>query len=359
MQLTPEQENAISNTLRDIKNKKKIVKIGGFAGTGKTTLILELRDKLPGEWAVCAYTGKAANVLRKKGLSDSSTIHSLIYVPKKDSSGNIALDQHGSPIFILNPNLDCYGILVDEASMVGKDIYQDLLSFNKPVIFIGDHGQLEPVGSGEVNVMQTPDYRLEKIHRNAGEIAKFAEFVRMGYRPEAFAARSTGTVRFINKQQAAQELLNYDQIICGYNKVRVEVNLRIRAAHGQTDNWPVVGDRVMCLRNNSEKGLFNGMQGTVDYLYPKQKNRMIFTSDNKSYDIFFDPTQFNKPRYDFSGHRSDPNPFDFCYAITCHKAQGDEFDRVMVFEQRSGMWDFKRWAYTAASRAKILLTWVI
>lgn len=358
VKLTQEQENIISQVLNAIKIKG-IVRIGGYAGTGKTTIIQEF-IKLLDNWAVCAYTGKAANILRKKGIPDASTIHSLIYVPMTDGQGNVVKDKHGSPIFILNKDIDCNGFIVDEASMVNREIYEDLRSFNKPIIFVGDHGQLEPVGS-EINLMKNPDFRLEKIHRNAGDIAIFAEFVRKGYNPAAFEHRvHSNAVRFLTKQQAEKELLTPDQIICAFNKTRVSLNKRIRyAQYGVTENWPVQGEKVMCLRNCKKNGLFNGMQGVVEYLYP-DKNRMVFQSDGKSYDVFFDPSYFNQESYDFSkSQRDDPIPFDFCDTITCHKAQGDEFDDVMVLEQRCSLWDFKRWAYTAASRAKVRLTWII
>jgi exodeoxyribonuclease-5 len=352
MQLTPEQKHVITELL---KFEKPIQTLGGYAGTGKTTVIQNLRRFLP-TWAVCAYTGKAANILRKKKIDDASTIHSLIYVPQKDAAGNIVLDANGSPIFILNPDLSAEGIIVDEASMVSKDLYDDLKSFNKPLIFVGDHGQLEPIGS-DVNLMKSPDFKLEQIHRNAGEIAHFAEFVRKGFRPAAFEMRSSGKVQFISKFQADQYIANVDQVICAFNKTRVEINRKVRKEKGYEKNWPNVGEKVMCLRNNKLAGLFNGMQGTVDQLFKTPKNKMTFISDGKHYDILFDPTQFNKEKYDFSMDRDDPNPFDFCYCITCHKSQGDEFDNVLVLEQKCDMWDHRRWTYTAASRAKVGLIW--
>ena len=62
-----------------LKFHKPIQTLGGYAGTGKSTVISHLIDILP-NWKVCAFTGKAANVLRKKGVP-ATTIHSLIYKP--------------------------------------------------------------------------------------------------------------------------------------------------------------------------------------------------------------------------------------------------------------------------------------
>ncbi len=144
--------------------------------TGKTTVIRELVRRLP-DYAVCAYTGKAANVLRRKGMA-ASTIHALIYRPVVDEVGRIV-----DPVeFELIPRWEFkpHGIIVDEASMVGKVIHADLLSLQVPLIFVGDHGQLEPVGDTGFNLMATPDVTLETIHRNAGPIARFAEHLRRG-----------------------------------------------------------------------------------------------------------------------------------------------------------------------------------
>lgn len=352
--LTDEQKRIISEIL---KFKKQVIRVGGFAGTGKTTLIQHLISFLP-NFAVCAFTGKASNVLRKKGVG-ASTIHSLIYTPVVGADGKVVHDKHGNPIFDLADNLPYEGIIVDEASMVSKRLYDDLLSFDLPVIFVGDHGQLEPIG-GDVNVMLNPDFRLETIHRNAGEIAYFAEWIRNGYNPAAFArSYPCKKVTFINKWEADRYLLYVDQIICAYNQSRVELNARVRYGKGFPPGVPVAGDRIMCLRNNRQIGLFNGMQGVIDYLY-HDENRMKFRSEDRIFDILYDPAQYGRVKYNLEDyHKDDPSPFDWCYCITAHKAQGDEWDKVMVFEQKCKKWDHRRWAYTAASRAKERLIWVV
>src|ERR1035437_2845026 len=166
MELSKEQQTIVNEV---IKLKQLINRIAGFAGTGKSFLIPHILERLP-NFAVCAPTGRAAQILRSKGVENASTIHSLIYKPKMDSYGNIILDKNGSPIFILNPDLPYEGIIADESSMISKELYEDLLSFGIPLICLGDSGQLPPVGN-EMNLMDNPDFTLETIHRNAGEIA--------------------------------------------------------------------------------------------------------------------------------------------------------------------------------------------
>lgn len=352
--LTKEQKHAITNIVKDIRNKQ-VISLSGYAGTGKTTLVQYITRALD-NWAVAAYTGKAADVLRMKGVQDASTIHSLIYVPEKDESGNIALDQYGNPIFILNPDIGVDGIVIDEASMVSDTIYNDLLTFNIPIVFVGDGGQLPPIGQ-DINLMSTPDYTLETIHRNAGEIAYFAEFIRKGYRPAAYASRATNKIEFISKKQTERYYTEVDQVICGYNKTRVEINTAARHLRGYKGNWPNAGERVMCLRNDKKLGLFNGMQGVVESVSAKPKNKMVFKTGQFSTELFFDPSQFNKVKYDFSFGRDEPHPFDFCEAITAYKAQGSEYDSVLAIEQQCELWEAKRWSYTVASRAKSSLIW--
>jgi exodeoxyribonuclease-5 len=358
MKLSEEQRDVVRNII-DAISKQQVVRMGGFAGTGKTTVISHLLQYL-GNWAVCAYTGKAANVLRKKKLQ-ASTIHSLIYVPLKDVNGNIVLDSSGSPIFVLATSLDYEGILVDESSMVSEEIDKDLKSFGLPIIYVGDHGQLEPVSDIKgFNLMKNPDFKLETIHRNAGPIAHFADFIRKGYRPSSYANRYSGPeIQFIPRWDANKRLTEVDQIICAYNKTRVELNGKVRAMKGFNADWPQVGDKVMCLRNNRQRAIFNGMQGTIEQLGPgKPLNKMIFRSDEKDYELYFDPATFMTEKAEISHNRDDPDPFDYAYAITAHKSQGDEWGKVMVIEQKCDLWDHKRWAYTAASRAKEKLIWV-
>jgi|688.fasta_scaffold22242_6 exodeoxyribonuclease-5 len=344
MKLTEEQKSIIRNILKFDKN---IYKLGGFAGTGKSTVIKHLVAALP-NFAVCAYTGKAASILRKKGIEQAKTIHSLIYKAHQDENNNV--------YFTLENYIDYEGIIVDESSMVSEEIYKDLTYFNKPIIFVGDHGQLEPIGDNKFNIMREPDFTLEKIHRNSGEIAHFAEYVRNGYRPSSWQHRSSGEkVKFVDKNYYKQVVSDVDQIICAFNKTRAEVNRNVRVELGKNTDGPQVGDKIICLRNNKSKGLYNGMQGFIGWFHTK--NFIQFVSEEFSNDINIDLNFFNSIKYEFDFSKESPNPFDYAYAITCHKAQGDEFDKVLVMEQKCDLWSHSKWTYTAASRAKKQLYW--
>jgi len=346
MKLTKEQKNVIAEVLKFHKNE---ITVGGHAGCGKTTIIQHLITLLPG-FAVCAYTGKATNVLRTKGVEKASTIHSLIYKPYVDVNKKV--------YFSLASNIEYEGIVVDEASMVSSTIYKDLMSFKKPVIFVGDHGQLEPIGDS-FNLMQNPDYKLETIHRNAGEIAHFAEYIRNGYRPASWEVRhgSSDKIQFLNKQNYVNVFEDVDQIICAFNKTRAEVNKKVRDAQNRGAK-PEIGDRVICLRNDAKLGLFNGMQGEIVDL---NKFMMTFQSEDNTFDnsieIAYEPSVFGQVKYEFDRDRDSPHPFDYAYAVTAHKFQGSEQNKILVLEQKCDLWDSKRWSYTAASRAREKIYW--
>jgi len=345
--LTDKQKQALYQIVTGLKNGAEQITLGGYAGTGKTTLINYLTKFYP-NYGVCAYTGKAANVLRKKGISSSTTIHSRIYKP---------FFENGVVYFDLTPDPGCDGFIVDEASMVSEEIYDDLKSFGLPMIFVGDHGQLEPIDSN-FNLMLTPDYRLEEIHRNAGPIAKFAQHVRNGLNPRGFKEEGSD-VEFVTTL-SDQLLTEVSQVICAYNKTRVSINTQIRNALGHQGVLNV-GERIMCLKNNRHQGLFNGMQGIVVNLYrgPRGRKLMDFEFDGFIYNgVPYEEDQFGQEKYKIKyGGGDSPNPFDYAYCVTAHKAQGDEWDDVLVVEQRCKNWDHRRWAYTAASRAKTKLRW--
>lgn len=340
MKLTVEQKHVIKEIM---SFKKDEVRLGGLAGTGKSTVVKHLAELLP-DFKVCAYTGKAASVLTKKGIK-ASTIHSLIYKAYTDQNNKVR--------FSLSPSLDCKGIIVDEASMVSSALYKDLRWFGKPMIFVGDHGQLEPIGD-DFNLMSDPDYRLETIHRNAGEIAHFAQHIRGGYRASGWQLKGSGEkIKFVPRGSHRPLASKVDQVICAFNKTRAEMNIAAREQFRMDPASPCVGDRVMCLKNNRELGLFNGMQGEIALM--NDDGTFVFESGDLVEEVPYDKATFNQVKYEFDP--DGPIPFDYAYAITAHRAQGSEYDSVMVLEQRCDLWDHRRWAYTAASRAKERLYW--
>jgi exodeoxyribonuclease-5 len=351
MQLTEEQKDVIKGILKSLDNEQ-IVTMGGLAGVGKSTICRTLLQALKNKglsFAVSAYTGKAANVLRKKGLG-ANTIHSMIYRPETDSKSETTW--HLIPKWEIEEQVD--GFIIDEASMVSREIHQDLVSFGLPIIYVGDHGQLEPIGT-KFNLMENPMYRLETVHRNAGEIAHFAEHLRKGNSASTFSASQK--VQIVEESVIEdRHLAAVDQIIVAFNKTRVKLNQRVRKEKKIDFTFIAKGEKIICLRNSRQLGLFNGMQGVVTKVHKNEK--FDFTSDGLIFhQIKYDHDQFGQESNQFE-FKQEANPFDYAYAITCHKAQGDQFGNVIVYEQRCDNWDHVRWSYTAASRAVNGLIWV-
>jgi exodeoxyribonuclease-5 len=351
MLLTKEQSAAVEILLRRM-NHEPYVTQGGYAGTGKSTILAHLASQLP-SFAVVTPTGTAAAVLRKKGLIEASTIHSKIYHAVALPDGMVRFELKS------RTKIDCRGFLVDEASMVGRKVFQDLQSFGLPSIAVGDHGQLEPVGDSDFNLMSDPTVTLSTIHRNAGPISHFAEHLRHGHSPWSFD--DTSTVRVLEDDDVTNDLLeSVDQVILAKNSLRVELNNLIRKLHGFKGRVRV-GEQIICLRKNHGLGIFNGQQGVITALHPGHPPMLDFQVDGVLYPMIpYDPDQFGKETGPQGYTPGMPvNFFDFAYVLTGHKSQGDEFPSVLVGEPSPGtMWAHERWTYTVASRARERLYWV-
>ncbi len=385
MKYSREQQHAIASVLRwaqDPMSETRLT-LGGYAGTGKTTIIKEILRQLGEERvAVCAFTGKAAYVLRSKGVQQAQTIHSLIYAPAEicitcnrwsDTCSNAnALNEK---INEANPNgprrpvcprggsatrfglvhkLKHELIIVDEASMLNRRLMEDLETFGIKTLYVGDHGQLQPIGD-DPRLMESPALRLERIHRQAAEssVIKFAHGVRSGRHPSGFHSDRQVQVR----RAPPQDIARYDVVLCGFNRTRVALNRSIRQARGFSGALPNPGERVVCLRNDRDYAIFNGMQATV---VKRDAVDMTVVDDGgvEFRNIPFEASQFNAPKT-FRDYTGEATLWDFGYAMTTHKSQGSEWKSVCVVEELVAAWDCARWRYTAATRASDHLTYVI
>ena len=356
IELTDEQGKAIKAILSWWADRYKIFpcrpfKLAGLAGTGKSTLVPFIIDALGidiGSIAFCAYTGKAAMVLRQKGIP-ASTIHKLIYKPVEDKAGKVH--------FVKKHMLD-YGtklIIVDESSMVGTQIQKDLESYGIPILYIGDHGQLPPVSKDLSDIMMKPDFRLETIHRQAldNPIIYIAHKARIGEQIK-LGTYGNKVMKIMHKKLDDDMLWKATQLLCGRNNTRRNLNLKFRTKLGYQDisEYPVVNDKLICLKNSSESGLINGMIGTCTY-YDSKEHDLTFETDYGeafagfpvAHEIF---TSAQPVKYEKGIEQ-----FDYGYAITVHKSQGSQFNKVLLFEEFLGNdWDLhKRWLYTGITRA--------
>lgn len=366
--------------------KSPFITLGGYAGTGKTTLIGVLRSELHKadkklKVAFCSYTGKATRVLGSKLVAAKtsrkqdtvSTIHGLIYTPivneKEQITGWARKDSITSDL-----------IIIDEASMVDRDIWRDLLSYSVPIIAVGDHGQLPPI-RGNFNLMENPDLRLEKIHRQAknNPIIEMSVAARTdGKIPFGQFRSKSGIVTKVSQKDSevqediADQLSGYNKntlVLCGFNRTRIRLNRFIREALGFDSIQPEVNDRVICLRNNHESCIYNGMLGTILRIAKEDEewysSEIQMDDETGTFDGFISVEQFNnQSSLNFTKDRSRimaGDLFDFGYALTVHKAQGSQAKKVILFEERFSKMDdemWRRWLYTAVTRAEEEL-WIV
>jgi exodeoxyribonuclease-5 len=376
-ELSDKQQSAVKNILGWYQGgNNQYITLGGYAGTGKTTLmgflskVLREKDKKI-KIAFCSFTGKASRVLQRKLRDTNSiykydytgTIHRLIYRPVTDDKGEVInWERMATDEFLYDL------IVVDEASMITRNIWNDLLSFKKPILAVGDHGQLPPI-DGNFNLMENPQLRLEEIYRQQinNPIIKVSEIARKyGRIPvEEFS----NTVKKLDKKNPdTGELLesmfeSYDtdtMVLTGYNRSRVRLNQGIRQLLGFETPTPSQGDRVICLKNNHKEEIFNGMMGTVLNVIEGNLDGYEYYDAEIELDEE-DYPYFGKISKDQFGQQSTINNvidsvdlFDFGYALTVHKAQGSQAKRVVVFEERFSRMDdemWRRWLYTAVTRA--------
>ena len=361
-QWSPEQAAALDKVGRWLAaGEPQVFRLFGYAGVGKTTLAKRLAESASGDTAFAAFTGKAALVMRSKGCAGASTIHALIY---RASEG-----EDGAPTFTLNhdgPASRAALIVIDECSMVDAELGRDLLSFGKPILVLGDPAQLPPVKGGGFFTEAEPDVMLKTIHRQAEDnpIIRLSEIVRSG---GEIAYGQYGESRVIRRDEIdAADVLAADQILLGVNRTRRLYNQRIRQLRGIEEPLPVAGDKLVCLRNERVKGLINGGLWRVETFSGLRKDfvRMTVKSEDDPGRAavkvavlrqFFEGVEADLPY----ATRRESDEFDYGYALTVHKAQGSQWDSVVLFDESRAFREHRaRWLYTGLTRAARRLTLV-
>ena len=388
MELTAKQLEGLEIAVRRYKERKKYTCIAGYAGTGKSTLISFIIDALgvdkDNEVCYVAFTGKAATVLRAKGCANACTAHRLLYHarPKADGSGFIFIKKSKEDFKHLKV------IVVDEVSMLPKEMWELLLSRGVYVLATGDPGQLPPIDPDTDNhVLDEPHVFLDEIMRQAqdSEIIRLSMWVREGKPIAEFPCKNEQVMIIDKKDLNTGMYLWPDQILCAKNATRNDINRTVRAIKGYGSE-PCIGDKIIGLTNHwdfpSACGawdLTNGTIGTIQFMekkpvYPPYwiyNGPVDYLYTTMGIDGCEDDWFFNIPiDYKFlttsvsaftkkqeaqlrKRNMSAPYDFSYAYAITTHKAQGSEWNKVLVFEES---WptgeDHIRWLYTAVTRAK-------
>jgi len=370
-QFTPHQDSALKAVSHWLKAKPgkhgtpQVFRLFGYAGTGKTTLARHIADGVDGGVKFAAFTGKAALVMRNKGCDGASTIHSLIYRARESG-----VEQPSFELWDDAPASKAKLIVIDECSMVDAEMGRDLLSFECPLLVLGDPAQLPPIQGAGFFTAAEPDAMLTEVHRQAQDdpIVRMSMDVREGRDLEIGRHGESEVVA--RSELDPERVMAADQVLVGRNNTRRAYNMRMRQKQHIEDPLPVAGDKLVCLRNNRKKGLFNGGLWRVkSRTASRAKSSRILSMRLAPDEEFSHKVMKVSVRQDcFEGgcdalpweQRKPYDEFDYGYVLTVHKSQGSQWDDVVLFDESFAFQDSRaRWLYTGITRAAKRLSVVV
>lgn len=393
---------------------RQVYYLAGYAGTGKTTLAQYMAADVSGLVLFAAFTGKAASVLRRKGCPEARTLHSILYdvsdadrtklreleeelrrlLEKKATGADDALDLNDrigtveelireerqrtrGPRFRLNDQSimrEADLLVLDECSMIDERLGRDALSFGKPILVLGDPAQLPPVKGAGFFTAKEPDTLLTEIHRQARDntIISAATSIR---EQRSIPFGEWGDVSHVPHNQVDLTALcvakarEGAQILVGKNESRRKINRAVRRALGFRSLYPMEGEALVILRNDSEMGVLNGVtcraaSDAVDDGDGDLAIRLDYEGglipesplDRVPFDIYRSP-ELEEDWH--PGQNRSALVADWGYALTVHKAQGSEWDEVLLVDDDFAKWNPSlrwQWLYTAITRASSRLT---
>lgn len=352
--------------------RSKFMVLTGGPGTGKTTTTLAIIkgfQAFGGNVLFAAPTGRAAKRMSETTGMEAKTIHRLLEY--KPTDGYIKNEE--------NP-LDCDVLIVDETSMVDIILMYNLLKAvgnNTVVILVGDVDQLPSVGPGNVlkdiiNSEQVNVVKLTRIFRQAqgSAIITNAHRVNKGEFPELKSGKDSDFF-FIEEEEPTKVVeqiqslcttrlpkyykvdpINDIQVLCPMQRGEtgtVNLNTVLQGAlnkstvsikHGGT--LYKLGDKVMQIKNNYDKNVFNGDIGRVTAIDTEDKTLVITYDENP---VDYDVTELDE--------------VVLAYATTVHKSQGSEYKIVVSpFTTQHFMMLQRNLLYTGVTRAKKIMVLV-
>lgn len=388
-QLNEDQADAVDRILDWLYVADSPFVLGGYAGTGKTTLSARLPALLgldPADVLFLTPTNQAQKVLRRRlaAPGPTNTVFSHLYVGLPRHCERCPAEA-GNAMQVMDADRDGEGmpdchvalrddgcctldrearasvaryrlVVVDEASMLQPDDYAALRAHGGALLLVGDPGQLPPVKS-DFSAVDAPDYVLRRIMRQGegSEILAFAAAVREGRPLPAMVDPAAGEVRRLHPSvpvpwhwQENGTPARLDAVIVQSNAARRAHNAAARAALDRDPAGPALpGDLVQANRRLNEGMIYNGMTLTVAEV-ERGGQALVLRSDDDGY-----------LHRVWLGDRvvdQDGCGLNYGYAFTCHKAQGSEWDRVLVYPPTVGTpAEMRRWTYTAMTRARRML----
>ena len=361
-----------------IKNciKNNFAILTGGPGTGKTTIILavikifqkiknyslhDLLDESRSILTLCAPTGKAAKRMSESTGFYASTIHKAIGWSTEDEN----MEEFVSEKFIKSEL-----VIIDESSMIDVFLMYNLLKIiNKDakIILVGDNDQLPSIAPGNVlndliNSKAISTVKLNKIFRQSehSSIINISHSIKNNIPFDIL--ENFDDKEFISANK--NEMINvisaiYDDLIKGSAKENIqilapiykgtsginEINMAIQSRFNNNEEQIEYGeliykvnDRVMQLVNRPEDNIFNGDIGYIEEIY-KEGNKVKIVIDYDGNYVTYEKTELNQ--------------ITLSYACSIHKAQGSEFENVIIpFIDNYNFMLNKNLTYTAITRAK-------
>ena len=155
------------------------------------------------------------------------------------------------------------------------------------------------------------------------------------------------------------EITSFDQVLVGRNKTRKDYNARMREIYGRSSRFPEPSERMVCLKNDREKKIFNGGMFTVESVTPAPEDKGIHMTvrsqddpDLPAVDVFTREEIITGARAPHHSELRGTQQFTYGYALTVHKSQGSQWPKVMIKDEAFGSSQERRqWLYTAITRA--------
>ncbi|MBI2428890.1 MAG: ATP-dependent RecD-like DNA helicase [Ignavibacteriales bacterium] len=336
----------------------------GGPGTGKTLCvngIIELADELGVKYVLCAPTGRAAKRLSEVSEREAKTIHRVLEFDPNSCSFRRNSDD---PI-------EAELVIVDEVSMVDIQLFEaltDAISANAQLVLVGDVDQLPSVGPGQVlrdliESKTVTTVRLSVIFRQAeessiimnshrinhGDVPQFADDFNFidADTPEEIQSHIVGLCSTVLPQNYRYDPLIDIQVLSPMNngvtgvrdlnkKLQQVLNGHSTVCWQGSERKFLLNDKVMQLRNNYDKEVYNGDIGKVTG-YDKEEGKIFISFYGKRVEYTFEEL----------------DQVALAYATTIHKSQGNEFTAVIIPVSMAHYIMLQRnLIYTAVTRAK-------
>jgi exodeoxyribonuclease-5 len=279
----------------------------------------------------------------------ASTIHSAFYhfvkeIERENQLPRLVFRRAHAPGSLCGQVL-----LLDEVSMVSRDVAADIIATGVTVIAFGDPGQLPPIEGLAFAI--SADFTLTEIHRQALE----SPIIR-----QAHAVRQIGVyeadgdaVRVLDRL-SDDDLCAADVVLTGRRATRMRLNAEIRRALGIDCTLPVLGEPLACLRNARKYGLCNGAIYYASRDLHQGDATVGISTDAGDIEVH---ASFLTPGREYDKLELPPGgwmtAFAFGYSLAVHMAQGSEWDRVLLIDESAAFRDDRnRWLYTGITRAK-------